>query len=234
MTPNQQGVAAGQATAIAVPWGDQWTVEGITRLFEPMVLARRRARLKEVLGGRLMGVTLLLDELDDPHNRSAIVRTCDAFGIQKIHALQAGSQFAIHHGAAAGTERWVDVHQHASAEAAISTLQDAGFELIATHPEGELSPEQLGSVAKPALILGNEHRGLQPALAKAATRTVRVPMRGFVESLNVSVSAALLLRAATQQRAGDLSETELAILYARSLFRSVPRSLEILQASVSA
>lgn len=220
--------------AIALPWGHEWSIEGITSLFEPMVLERRRARLTEVLGGRLNSVTLLLDELDNSHNRAAIVRTCDAFGIQQIHALQPGSQFEIHHGAAAGTERWVDVHPYASAQSAVQILEQGGFELIATHPDGELTPEQLRGIEKPALILGNEHRGLHPVLAAAAKRAVRVPMRGFVESLNVSVTAALLLRAATHERPGDLTPEEHRALYARALYRTVPRSEEILRASSSA
>lgn len=215
-----------------LPWGTKWSVDGIIQLFEPMVLERRRARLSEVLENRLESVTVLLDELDNPHNRSAIVRSCDAFGIQKIHALQAGSEFAVHHGTAAGTERWVDLRQHKSATAAVESLKDSGFELIVTHPDGELTPEDLRGIGKPALVLGNEHRGIQPAFVAAASRRVRVPMRGFVESLNVSVSAALLVRAATQGRDGDISADTRRLLYARALFRTVPRADRILDGSV--
>jgi tRNA (guanosine-2'-O-)-methyltransferase len=79
--------------------------------------------------------------------------------------------------------------------------------------------------------MGNEHDGIREALAKATTRSVRIPMRGYVESLNLSVAAALLLSAATAGRAGDLGPSERMMLYATGLLRSVPRADEILAAS---
>ncbi len=82
-----------------------------------------------------------------------------------------------------------------------------------------------------ALIVGHEHDGIRAELEHAAAHRVRVPMRGFVESLNVSVAAALLLRAATMGRPGDLPETDRRRLYARGLVRSVPRALDVLAAS---
>jgi tRNA (guanosine-2'-O-)-methyltransferase len=194
------------------------------------VLERRRLRFQEVIGGRYGSVTLLLDELADPHNRAAIVRSCDAFGVQELHAVQTAEDFSVHHLIAAGTERWVDVHRHPAPQAAVAHLVARGFELIETHPKGELLPEQLAGVPRLALILGNEHRGIDAAFSGAARRRVRIPMRGFVESLNVSVCAAVLLAAATQGRAGDLSPQAQRHLYARALFLSVPRAARVLDA----
>ena len=81
-----------------------------------------------------------------------------------------------------------------------------------------------------ALILGNEHDGIRDALHDGAQNSVRIPMRGFVESFNVSVAAAVLLYAATRGRDGDLTEHEQLRYYARGLVRSVPRALEVLSA----
>jgi tRNA (guanosine-2'-O-)-methyltransferase len=197
---------------------------------EPLVLERRRERLEAVIAGRLGSVTLLLDELADPHNRAAIVRSCDAFGVQQLHCLQPGHEFSVHHGVAAGTERWVDVCQHVSPKAAVEAVRSRGFELVLTHPEGKLLPEDLAARPRVALILGNEHRGVDPVFEARADTSVRIPMRGFVESLNVSVSAAILLAAATRGRAGDLEPSARRHLYARALFCSVPRASEVLQA----
>ena len=110
----------------------------------------------------------------------------------------------------------------------MESLREAGFTLVATHPEGELLPEDLVNIPKLALVLGNEHEGIGEVLMRAADRSVRVPMRGFVESLNVSVSAAVLLAAATRDRPGDLPADDQRRLYARGLFRSVHRAGEIL------
>jgi tRNA (guanosine-2'-O-)-methyltransferase len=101
---------------------------------------------------------------------------------------------------------------------------------VQTHPQGDLTPDDLPHIPRLALILGNEHRGIDRAMADAASRSVRIPMRGFVESLNVSVSAAVLLRAATHDRAGDLPSAARRHLYARALYHSVPRAREVLEA----
>jgi tRNA (guanosine-2'-O-)-methyltransferase len=229
------GVDPGRETSPALaeltaPWPSTWDAGRIIEKLEPLVLARRRTRFNEVIAGRLGSVTLLLDELSDPHNRAAIVGSCDAFGVQELHSVQPATSFAIHHGVAAGTERWVDVNAHPDARSAVDQLQSRGFELIQTHPKGELTPDDLAQVPRVALILGNEHRGIDPVLLAAAPRGVRIPMRGFVESLNVSVSAAVLLAAATRGRGGDLPPDARQHLYARALFYSVPRAGEVLEA----
>jgi tRNA (guanosine-2'-O-)-methyltransferase len=215
---------------LSTPWSPDWDAERIIERLEPLALPRRRERFEAVIAGRLGSVTLLLDELSDPHNRAAIMRSCDAFGVQELHSVQPAANFSIHHGVAAGTERWVDLHTHRNAREAVQHLQRRGFELVQTHPKGELAPEDLAQLPRLALILGNEHRGIDPVIASAAKRSVRIPMRGFVESLNVSVSAAVLLAAATLQRSGDLPESSRRHLYARALFYSVPRAREVLEA----
>lgn len=215
---------------LSTPWSGAWDAERIIEKLEPLVLDRRRTRIEQVIAGRLASVTVLLDELSDPHNRAAIVRSCDAFGVQELHSVQPAADFSVHHGVAAGTERWVDVNAHRTHAAAVEHLLSRGFELIQTHPQGELTPDDLGQVPRVALILGNEHRGIDPAFASAASRSVRIPMRGFVESLNVSVSAAVLLAAATRRRGGDLEPSARRHLYARALFHTVPRAREVLDA----
>jgi tRNA (guanosine-2'-O-)-methyltransferase len=222
--------AGAELAGLATPWCHPWTPERIIERLEQLVLERRRERFLVVIANRLGSVTLLLDELSDPHTRAAVVRSCDAFGVQELHALQETDEFSVHHAVAAGTERWVDVRHHRQPAVVLAELERRGFELIQTHPNGELAPDELATVPRLALILGNEHRGIAPVLVRAARRRVRIPMRGFVESLNVSVSAAILLAAATRGRAGDLSVAVKRHLYARALFYSVPRAAEVLEA----
>ncbi len=210
-----------------------WTAESVIALLEPMTQERRRDRIMEIARQRIGSVTVVMDEIHDPHNGAAILRTCDAFGLQEVHAVPRDLKegFRVGQRVAQGSQRWVDVVQHASATQAATQLIERGFELIATHPEGELAPEDLADIPKFALVMGNEHDGISEALTTAAKRSVRIPMRGFVESLNVSVSAALLLRAATRERQGDLSGAAQRMLYAKGLFNTVPRAADILAAS---
>jgi tRNA (guanosine-2'-O-)-methyltransferase len=105
------------------------------------------------------------------------------------------------------------------------------MQLVATHPAGELAPEDLAAVPRLALVLGNEREGIDPEIEAACSQRVQVPMRGFVESLNVSVTAAILLHAATRARTGDLDAATRRRLYARGLYLSVPQAAKVLAAT---
>lgn len=202
--------------------------EAVIALLEPLCTDERRERLTEVLGGRLSSVTLVMDAPHDPHNGAAVLRSCDAFGVQELHVVERTEAFAANTAVAKGSERWVDVIHHATVADAIHALE--GFTLVATHPAGELTPDDLATLPNVALVLGNEHDGICAELRRACTHGVRIPMRGFVESLNVSVSAATLLAYATSGRRGDLTPDQARRLYARWLALTVPRSLDILEA----
>jgi tRNA (guanosine-2'-O-)-methyltransferase len=212
-------------------WPENWSAQGVIACLEPFALDDRRRRIEEVLTGRIGSITVLMDAPHDPHNGAAILRSCDAFGIPEVHVVQRVEEFQVARRVTKGTDRWLEVHAHATAEQALSALRERNFELVATHPKGELVPSDLREIPRLALVLGNEHDGICEAIEQAATRRVRIPMRGFVESLNVSVAAAILLSHATEGRPGDLSDVQRFRLYARGLLRSVPRALEILAAS---
>ncbi len=212
------------------PWGPEWTASQVIEVLAPLVHERRRQRIEEVLARRVSQVTVLLDSPHDPHNGAAILRSCDAFGVQEAHVVPREQEFLASNIVSKGAERWVDVIQHPTATEAAQTLRAGGYELVSTHPGGELEPEDLAGLQKVALVLGNEHEGICEELTSLAGRSVRIPMIGFVESLNVSVSAAILLRAATQGRPGDLSLERHQTLLAQGLYRSVKRAGEILAA----
>jgi tRNA (guanosine-2'-O-)-methyltransferase len=140
---------------------------------------------------------------------------------RREHFLAAGS-------VARSAQQWVDIVCHAGVEGAIRSAKAAGLELIGAHPKGELLPQDLAHVPRVAIVMGNERDGIAEELSAACTRHVRVPMRGFIESLNVSVTAAILLSAATMGRAGDLDEAARQRLYARGLYLSVPKARDVL------
>ena len=199
-------------------------VEDVIERLSPFVTNARIARIQEVLGRRVSAVRVVVDALHDPHNGAAIVRTCDAFGVQYLHAIERVEGFAAAKSVARGSQKWVEIVRHPTPTACLDAL--AGYELVATHPEGDLEPEDLSRIPNVALVLGNEHDGIAEDLRAACTRAVRVPMRGFVESLNVSVTAAILLHAAVRGRSGDLDAATRRALLARALYLSVPRADE--------
>lgn len=210
------------------PWADGWTSAGVIEALEPLVLPRRVARMREVFASRLKSVTVVMDAPHDPHNGAAIMRSCEAFGIQSLHVVERIEPFLVSRKVSQGTERWVDVIRHRDAASALEGLRRQRFALVVAHPQGELLPEDLRHIERVALVMGNEHDGVCDELTRAAPHTVRVPMRGFVESLNVSVTTALLLAAAVGDRTGDLSDTESEFLLARALLSSVPRGNAVL------
>jgi tRNA (guanosine-2'-O-)-methyltransferase len=229
---NSDDVAeAASLAAPRTPWGPSWNARCVIGALESFVSEERRARLRRVIEARVGSVTVLMDAPHDPHNLAAVLRTCDAFGLPELHVVPRAEAPLIGKSVAKGTQRWVDLLVHGSVSAAVGALRARGFVLVATRPEGKLTPEALRDIPRVALLAGNEHDGLREELEQAASETVRVPMRGFVESLNVSVATAVLVQAATSGRPGDLPSAERELLYARGLFHSVPQAERILAAS---
>jgi tRNA (guanosine-2'-O-)-methyltransferase len=200
----------------------------LIELLEPLVLDRRAARLREVIDQRVASVQVVFDAPHDPHNGAAVLRSCEAFGVQFVHVVERLERFLAAPSVAKGAEKWVDLHHWPNVDEVIARMQADGFELVAATADGELAPHELASIPKLALVLGNERDGIADVLQAACTRRVRVPMRGFVESLNVSVSAAILLSHATLGRKGDLAEADRTRLYARGLYFTVEKADEIL------
>ncbi len=203
----------------------------VIEVLERFVSDERRERLKEILSKRLDSVSVLFDAPHDPHNGAAVIRSAEAFGVQTIHVVERREQFLAAGTVSRSAEKWVDVMAHADSASALTALRAKGMMLVGAHPNGKLCPSDLGKIPKVAIVLGNERDGIAEDLSRACDDFVRVPMRGFIESLNVSVTAAILLHAATSDRPGDLSPKDRERLYARGLYFTVQRADEILAES---
>ncbi len=230
-TPHCEAVARAQRAFLdGIAGLSSADVTSMISALEPFANEARRERLKSVIDARLGSVTVLFDSPHDPHNGAAVLRSCDAFGVQHLHIVERFQTFLASREVARGSQRWVDVSTYPAIAPAVERLEAEGFELCATHPEGELLPETLAEIPRVAVVLGNERDGIAGEIAARCKLRVRVPMRGFAESLNVSVTAALVLRAATTGRPGDLPADERARLYLRALGLTLPRAPEILAA----
>ena len=201
----------------------------VVERLEPLVLERRAQKLRDTIARRLASVQVVFDAPHDPHNGAAVVRSCEAFGVQFIHVVERKERFLLAPSVARGSEKWVDPRIWPTSLDAVTAMKKDGLELVAADPTGDLAPEDLADIPRLGLVLGNERDGIAEDLLAACTRRVRVPMRGFVESLNVSVSAAILLSAATSRRPGDLTRDDYLRVYARGLYFTVERADDVLR-----
>jgi tRNA (guanosine-2'-O-)-methyltransferase len=165
------------------------------------LLPRRYERLKAVLDRRMGDLTLLLEHVEKPHNLSAILRSCDAVGVLEAHAVCLPGRLPTFNATALGSQKWVPLRRHDSAEAAIQKLRASGFRIYGTHLGAEAVDYRRCDFTGPtAFVLGAEKWGLSEAAAAAIDQAIVIPMRGMVQSLNVSVAAATLLFEALRQR----------------------------------
>ncbi len=187
----------------------------------PMLTAERIARIDAVLARRLVSVTLGVEDTYDPHNAAATIRTAEAFGLQDLHVIEPHERFSAAKGVTRGAHKWIDLHRWPSAEAAAAALRAGGFRVFATLPDAPQSIEDVDVASPIAVVFGNEHAGLSEAAIRACDGALAVPMFGFTESYNLSVTVALARsRLAARRRAyigapGDLDEARRARLRAR-------------------
>lgn len=158
------------------------------------VTERRLQRMREVAAKRTRFVTLLLDDVHDPHNLAAVLRSADAFGIADVHAIEQTSRIRISRHVARGAERWVHLYRYASAKVAIEALRQQGYQIWVAAGEARAARLQDWPGTQPTVfVFGNEHSGVCPQLRALADQCFAVPMVGMVESLNISVACAVTL-----------------------------------------
>lgn len=182
----------------------------------------RFARIKRILDQRQPDLTVVTDGVHKSHNVSAILRTCDATGVRRLHAVAESGTLARHHMVAGGSKRWVDVAVHASIEDAYMRLREEGFSILIAHgKEGAVDFRDCDYTRRTAIVLGAELDGPSEFAVANADRCVSIPMHGMVESLNVSVAAAVILYEAQRQKseAGHYEERKIdEPEYSKTLF----------------
>jgi tRNA (guanosine-2'-O-)-methyltransferase len=194
--------------------------EAVCTALEPMLTAERIARIDEVLAARLGSVIAAVEDTYDPHNAAATIRTAEALGLQELHVIEPGARFSFGKGVTRGAHRWLDLIRWPSAEAAITGLRGRGFRVFATAP-GAATVEDVDVSTPLAVLFGNEHEGVSDAAVRACDGSLGVPMFGFTESYNLSVTVGLAIsRLAARRRAylgaqGDLDADRRAHLRAR-------------------
>lgn len=161
----------------------------------------RFARLSEVLDRRQPDLTVLMEQVNKAHNFSAILRSCDSVGALEAHAVPPEGGLPTFTGTSAGSDRWVEVHDHPDVDAAVRALHERGFRVVAAHPDDDAPDFRTLDYTHPtAFMVGAELHGIGDRGLELADTVVRIPMVGMVPSFNVSVATALLLFEAFRQR----------------------------------
>lgn len=157
--------------------------------------------LRKTVGMRTRYMTVLAENMYHGQNAAALIRHCEAFGVQEMHTVETLCPFEPNPDIARGTHQWVDVRRHASTAEAIAALRAEGYRIVATTPHREsCTPETFDVARGPfALVFGTEHAGISDEAMAAADEYLRIPMCGLVESLNVSASAAILVYMLSQR-----------------------------------
>lgn len=173
-----------------------YPIENLIQYITP----ERYAKICGVLENRTYHLTAVMENFYDPHNISAVIRSCDAFGIQNVHVIELDHKYYISRKVSRGTHNWVNIYKYHSSKECIQTLQKQGYKVYFADPRPEYPMiEDLPLDHKAAIIFGQEKDGITEETKQYADGGFRIPIYGFVESYNVSVSCALSLYSLTSR-----------------------------------
>lgn len=203
---------------------------------------KRIERIESVLKSRISNIRILLENVHNYHNISAVIRSADAFGIQHLHLVGDGFEFS--RGITMGSERWISIHQHFDTQEAIKELKKQSFKIVVLQPENftvdginypSIPVYDLPFHERLVLAFGNERDGVSRALAQEADLHAFIPMVGFVDSLNISVAAAITMFCSTisgakrERHAKPLELDEFSNIHQEWLLTGIRNSEKILK-----
>jgi tRNA (guanosine-2'-O-)-methyltransferase len=157
-----------------------------------------------IAANRTKHLTVVMENIYQEHNASAVLRTCDCFGLQELHVIEKDNAYKIQRDIALGAGRWVDMYNYDDSENVtkdcLNNLKAKGYKIIATTPHTDSQTIYDLDLSQPiALVFGTERRGISEEVIEMADEFVKIPMYGFTESFNISVSAAIVLNSLRQR-----------------------------------
>jgi tRNA (guanosine-2'-O-)-methyltransferase len=170
------------------------------KYLEQFVSENRAAVFKEVLAKRTRHFTVVLEDLYQMHNVSAVIRSCDIFGLQDVHIVQQKYDPKLSSQIARGAEKWLDIYRYPNTESSIKALKEKGYQIVATTPhtdDVELPDFDISKAS--AFFFGVEKAGLSEEVLQQADVYLKIPMYGFTESFNISVAAALIMHSVSER-----------------------------------
>ena len=190
----------------------------VLQRFQEILTPNKVALFNRIAEQRTRHLSVVLEDIFQEHNASAVIRSCDCFGIQDLYAIEDKNKYVLQRNIALGSGRWIDLHRFTNKETAsldcLNHLREKGYKLVATSPHvNAYTPETLPLENPVAIIFGTERRGITDSILANADYHLAIPMYGFTESFNISVSVAVLLQTIRQrleisQHAWKLPESE--------------------------
>ena len=193
------------------------------------VTPERWQRMEEVLAWRTRYVVMVLEDVYQPHNASAVLRSCEIFGVQDVHVIEKENVFRPNRDIALGAAQWLTLHRHRRTRQCLEALKEQGYQVAAlTLRDDSVGINELSLERPVALCLGTEEEGLSREAHDLADTFVQLPMYGFTQSFNVSVTAALSLYTVARRLhkanvAWRLPDEEKRDLLLQWLQQSIPR-----------
>lgn len=216
------------------------TDEALLDYLEGFISSERSRRFQEVLQSRTRYITVALEDVFQLHNASAVLRSCEVFGVQDLHLIEARFSKRVDRKIAMGAQQWVDIHRYTDSAGCMQALRKKGYRIVATTPSADAcSLDELELTQAVTIFFGTEKEGLSQDILQAADTLLHIPMSGFTESLNISASAAIILyKLTTDLRKSDvpwqLSQPEILekrIDWTKKSIRSVDGILQRLRES---
>lgn len=167
---------------------------------ENMLTPERKFLFNKVINQRTNHFTVATEDVYQLHNTSAVIRSCDVFGIQNIHVIEERNRKKIDREIAMGAQKWVSLTRHHTSSDSVQHLKNKGYRIVGTTPHGKATNIDEYDISNPsAIFFGTEKEGLSTEVLNAADEFITIPMRGFTDSLNISVSAAIILQHITHR-----------------------------------
>jgi len=195
----------------------------------------RKALFKKIVAERTRHFTVVTEDVYQLHNTSAVMRSCDVFGIQDLHVVEERLGKKMDREIAMGAQKWVDINRHQNVEECIEQLRAGGYQIIATTPHNNSQLlEDFDGSKKTAFFFGREKEGVSDAVLKAADGFLKIPMFGFTESLNISVSAAIILQHVVRRlkqsevnwQLNEEEQFELILKWTKNTIKSIDKIVE--------
>lgn len=203
--------------------------EKILSEFYEIITENKKHMFDQIAAQRTKHVTVVLENIYQEHNASAVIRSCDCFGIQELHVIEKNNAYKVQRDIALGAGRWVDMYNYDRGDSVTSDclikLKNNGYTIVATSPHATKDIHELDLTKPIALLFGTERKGLSQEIIEQSDDAVKLSMYGFTESFNISVSVALCLQSVRQQleasnlkwKLSDKEQIELKIKWCRKI-----------------